>query len=164
MSTREGRRYVRTDRFSSLKDHVLDVVQRAGVQGATVEEVVRAVNVETDDDFTAYSNPVSGALSRLHNVDLKIDRLKEERQGFSVYVHPSHRMGREHHLPRPPDGREGDRLTPALVLEVLDGIAVLRTKFPERTLSEILNNIWRDANGGNVEPLQDAVDYDRGRP
>lgn len=164
MSTAEGRRYVRTDRFATLKDHVYSVVLRAGIQGATVEECVRAVNSETHPDFTAYSNPVSGALSRLHNVDERILRLHERRAGFNVYVLREHLMGRDYYLPRPPDGREGDRLTPALVLEVLDGIGRLHEIEKENgSITDIMRSVWRHAKMGKVDILQAAVDDVRGR-
>lgn len=158
MSTSEGRRYVKSDHFTSLKDHVQHVVRRRGHLGATTPEVVRIVNSETPDTFTAYSNPVSGALSRLHNVDGKIVRLREKRDGFNVYVSLFDIAGRGFYPARPPNGMEGDRLTPFLVLEVINGIAGLAQKYPKDTLPEMLNRIWFAAKAGDVADIQQAAD------
>lgn len=167
MSSAEGRRYVRTERFASLKDHIEHIICRTPhpERGWTTQEVVKVINDETfDSGYSTYSNPVSGALSRLHNVDGKIVRLKERRQGFNVYVPNTHEgiSGREYHLPRPPQGMEGDRLTPALVLEVLDGLGVLVRKH-HTDLRDIGLMVWQQAKAGDVSEIQAAVDDMRGR-
>lgn len=158
MSTAEGRRYVRTERFASMKDHVYAIVREAGHHGVTNLKAVAVLNEQTPDEFRAYSNPVSGALSRLHNVDRRIVRLKERRGGLYVYVANEHIDGRDYFLPRPPDGHEGDRLTPALVLEVLDGLGAIGGDY-----LELSRRVWRQARDGDVSEIQAAVDQVRGR-
>lgn len=163
MSSREGRRYVRTEEFSSLKDHVLHVITRTThpERGWTTPEIVAIINDETPDGFTTYSNPVSGALSRLQNVDCKIVRLKEKRDGFNLYVRPDAVHGRDFYPPRPPNGMEGDRLTPFLVTQVLQGVAGIARKYPKDKIESVLNRVWTDAKNGNVEQVQQAADnYD----
>jgi hypothetical protein len=159
LSSAEGRRYVRTDQFGSLKEHVVDVVKRFGARGATTPEIVTIVNDETPDEFSTYSNPVSGALSRSHNVDGTVVRLKQRRGGFNIYVTPMN-VGStdDYYAPRPPNGMEGDRLTPFLVLEVLEGLSELHQKYPKDSLGEVLNRVWADAKAGDVADIQAAAD------
>lgn len=160
MSSAEGRRYVRTDQFASLKDHVRDLVWRSGEFGRTTPELVREVNIETPDDFVAYSNPVSGALSQLHNVDGKLLRLREKRGGFSIYVVPQCAGVRAVYPPRPPHGAEGNRLTPDLVLQVLEGLHEMIEEGYD--MKEALNKTWREATAGQVSDIQHFADKARG--
>jgi hypothetical protein len=103
MSTAEGRAYIRTTEFKSLKDRVYYFFLREHdpSMGWTTPEMVRAINMAEASEVT-YSNPVSGALSRLHNKDMKIIRLKEKRAGFNIYVLPEYVNGRDYYEPRAP--------------------------------------------------------------
>lgn len=110
MSTAEGRAYVRTTEFKSLKDRVYYFFLREHdpSMGWTTPEMVRAINMaESETGGATYSNPVSGALSRLHNKDMKIIRLKEKRRGFNIYVLPEYVNGRDYYEPRAPRRPDG---------------------------------------------------------
>jgi hypothetical protein len=161
VSSAEGRRYIRTEQFASLKDHVYTLVKLSGPFGRITPELVHQINAETPDGFVAYSNPVSGALSRLHNVDGKLLRLRERRGGFNVYVAPEFVGRRAIYPPRPPHGAEGNRLTPDLVLQVLEGLHEMIEEGYE--MKDALNKTWREATAGMVTDIQYFADKARAK-
>lgn len=163
MATAQGRQYIGSTQFTNLKDHVVHLVKKEGKFGATTPELVRHINGQVPG--ATYSNPVSGALSRLHNVDRRLVRLKKKRGGFNVYVHKDYVNGRDFYPARPPQGVENDRLTPELVEDVLRGLKELTQPTPGQTvtgLKQTLNAVWTDAHvHGDVSKLQAAADRSR---
>jgi hypothetical protein len=151
MSSAEGRRYIRTPEFGSLKDHVYNCVGRYSGHGVTTQEAVQAVNRETPPTFITYSNPVSGALSRLHNVDRKIVRLHERRRGFYVYVLPEYINGRDYFPPRRPNQPDDVDLDHEHAQAIRDAAAGLEAEHDAMLIGVDVACRWLTAYADRIE-------------